>query len=88
MHVALAIKALGLKKFADKGNMTKAEIDFLIDYLLPLKKAGHFRAFWENFGRHDAQTAKLRSRLSWPLPSWLLLSRPSRALRWRGFPKA
>ena len=31
MHVALAIKALGLKKFADKGNMTKAEIDFLID---------------------------------------------------------
>jgi hypothetical protein len=26
--------------------------------------------------------------MSWPLPSWLLLSRPSRALRWRGFPKA
>ena len=31
--------------------MTKAEIDFLIDYLIPLKKAGHFRAFWENFGQ-------------------------------------
>ena len=51
MDAALAIEALGLKKFADKGNMTKAEIDFLIDYLIPLKKAGHFRAFWENFGQ-------------------------------------
>ena len=47
----MAIEALGLKKFGDKGNMTKAEIDFLIDYLIPLKKAGHFRAFWENFGQ-------------------------------------
>ena len=51
MDVALAIEALGLKKFGDKGNMTKAEIDFLIDYVIPLKKAGHFRAFWENFGQ-------------------------------------
>jgi putative spermidine/putrescine transport system substrate-binding protein len=51
MDAALAIEALGLKKFGDKGNMTKEEIDFLIDYLIPLKKAGHFRAFWENFGQ-------------------------------------
>lgn len=51
MDAALAIEALGLKKFGDKGNMTKAEIDFLIDYLIPLKKQGHFRAFWENFGQ-------------------------------------
>jgi len=51
MDAALAIEALGLKKFGDKGNMTKAEIDFLVDYLIPLKKAGHFRAFWENFGQ-------------------------------------
>ena len=51
MDAALGIEALGLKKFGDKGNMTKAEIDFLIDYLIPLKKAGHFRAFWENFGQ-------------------------------------
>ena len=51
MDAALAIEGLGLKKFVDKGNMTKAEIDFLIDYLIPLKKAGHFRAFWENFGQ-------------------------------------
>ena len=51
MDAALAIEALGLKKFGDKGNMIKAEIDFLIHYLIPLKKAGHFRAFWENFGQ-------------------------------------
>jgi len=51
MDCAMAVEALGLKKFGDKGNMTKAEIDFLIDYLIPLKKAGHFRAFWENFGQ-------------------------------------
>ena len=50
MDCALAVEALGLKKFGDKGNMTKPEIDFLIDYIIPLKKAGHFRAFWENFG--------------------------------------
>src|SRR5260370_39459380 len=51
MDCAMAIEALGLKKFGDKGNMTKAEIDFLIDYLIPLKKAVHIRAFWENFGQ-------------------------------------
>jgi putative spermidine/putrescine transport system substrate-binding protein len=51
MDAALAVEGLGLKKFGDKGNMTKAEIDFLIDYLIPLKKQGHFRAFWENFGQ-------------------------------------
>jgi putative spermidine/putrescine transport system substrate-binding protein len=51
MDAALAVEALGLKKFGDKGNMTKPEIDFLIDYLIPLKKQGHFRAFWENFGQ-------------------------------------
>jgi putative spermidine/putrescine transport system substrate-binding protein len=51
MDAALAIEALGLKKFGDKGNMTKPEIDFLVDYLIPLKKQGHFRAFWENFGQ-------------------------------------
>jgi hypothetical protein len=51
MDCALAVEALGLKKFGDKGNMTKPEIDFLIDYIIPLKKTGHFRAFWENFGQ-------------------------------------
>jgi putative spermidine/putrescine transport system substrate-binding protein len=51
MDCAMAVEALGLKKFGDKGNMTKPEIDFLIDYIIPLKKGGHFRAFWENFGQ-------------------------------------
>ena len=38
MDSVLAIEALGLKKFGDKGNMIKAEIDFLIDYLIPLQE--------------------------------------------------
>jgi len=51
MDAALAVEALGLKKFGDKGNMTKEEIDFLVTYLIQRKKEGHFRAFWENFGQ-------------------------------------
>jgi putative spermidine/putrescine transport system substrate-binding protein len=51
MDAALAVEALGLRKFGDKGNMTRAEIDFLVDYLIKKKKEGHFRAFWENFGQ-------------------------------------
>jgi putative spermidine/putrescine transport system substrate-binding protein len=51
MDAAMAVEALGLKKFGDKGNMTKPEIDFLVDYLIGKKKEGHFRAFWENFGQ-------------------------------------
>ena len=51
MDAALGVEALGLFKFKDKGNMTKAEIDFLIDFLIKKKKAGHFRAFWETFGQ-------------------------------------
>ena len=51
MDAALAVEALGLMKFGDKGNMTREEIDFLIDFLIEKKKAGHFRAFWETFGQ-------------------------------------
>jgi putative spermidine/putrescine transport system substrate-binding protein len=51
MDAALGVEALGLMKFGDKGNMTKAEIDGLIDFLIKKKKAGHFRAFWETFGQ-------------------------------------
>jgi putative spermidine/putrescine transport system substrate-binding protein len=51
MDAALGIEALGLRKFGDKGDMTKAEIDFLIDFLIEKKQAGHFRAFWETFGQ-------------------------------------
>ncbi len=51
MDAALGVEALGLFKFKDKGNMTKPEIDFLIDFLIKKKKEGHFRAFWETFGQ-------------------------------------
>lgn len=51
MDATLAVEALGLYKFKDKGNMTKKEIDFVIEYLIEKKKIGHFRAFWETFGQ-------------------------------------
>jgi putative spermidine/putrescine transport system substrate-binding protein len=51
MDAAMAVEALGLRKFGDKGNMTRDEIDFLVTYLIKKKKEGHFRAFWENFGQ-------------------------------------
>ncbi len=51
MDAAMGVEALGLTKFGDKGDMTRAEIDFLIDFLIKKKKEGHFRAFWETFGQ-------------------------------------
>jgi putative spermidine/putrescine transport system substrate-binding protein len=51
MDAAMGIEALGLYQFKDKGNMTREEIDFLIDFLIEKKKEGHFRAFWETFGQ-------------------------------------
>ena len=36
-------------KYGDKGNMTKAEIDKTIDFLIKAKKDGQFRAFWKTF---------------------------------------
>lgn len=51
MDAALAVEALGKFTFKDKGNMTKEEIDFLINFLIERKQEGHFRAFWETFGQ-------------------------------------
>ncbi len=51
MDAAMGIEAMGLFKFKDKGDMTKAEIDFMMDFLIKKKKEGHFRAFWETFGQ-------------------------------------
>jgi putative spermidine/putrescine transport system substrate-binding protein len=45
----LAVAALGLMKFKDTGNMTKAEMDRLFKILGTYKKNGHFRAFWSTF---------------------------------------
>ncbi|HEU0246898.1 MAG TPA: extracellular solute-binding protein [Gaiellaceae bacterium] len=44
-----AVQALGLMKFKDLGNMTRAEMDNLFKILSKYRKAGHFRAFWGTF---------------------------------------
>ena len=46
---AMALEAMGDVSYADKGNMTKAEIDATIAKLIEYKRAGHFRSFWSNF---------------------------------------
>jgi len=47
--VGNALKALGIFKPKDMGNMTKAEIDRVVKVATAYKKAGQFRAFWANF---------------------------------------
>src|SRR3954462_5899285 len=49
MDAALVVEATGQYKYADKGNMTKAEIDLTMKVLTEAKKAGQFRAFWKAF---------------------------------------
>lgn len=49
MDVAMALEARGDLTYGDKGNMTREEIDKTIDVLLDLKRAGHFRSFWNTF---------------------------------------
>jgi putative spermidine/putrescine transport system substrate-binding protein len=49
MDAAMVTEAMGKHKYADKGNMTKPEIDLTIANLIEAKKAGQFRAFWSDF---------------------------------------
>ncbi|MBD2113685.1 MULTISPECIES: ABC transporter substrate-binding protein [Cyanophyceae] len=49
MDAAMVAESLGLMTFADKGNMTKAEIDQIIEILKEQKANGQFRAFWKTF---------------------------------------
>jgi putative spermidine/putrescine transport system substrate-binding protein len=49
MDAAMVVEASGLHKYADKGNMTKAEIDLTTKVLTEAKKSGQFRAFWKDF---------------------------------------
>ncbi len=49
MDVAMALESRGDMTFADKGNMTKEEIDKAIAAMIDLKRQGHFRAFWNSF---------------------------------------
>ena len=44
-----ALKALGVFKPKDMGNMTKAEIDRVVKVATTYKKAGQFKAYWANF---------------------------------------
>ena len=46
---AFAAQALGLMRFKDFGNPTRAEIDRLYKILTRYKKQGQFRAFWSAF---------------------------------------
>jgi len=49
MDAAMIAEAMGLVTYADKGNMTQAEIDATIGMLMDAKRAGQFRAFWTSF---------------------------------------
>ncbi|MDO9708084.1 ABC transporter substrate-binding protein [Paracraurococcus lichenis] len=49
MDAAMVVEATGQHKYADKGNMTKAEIDLTMKVLTEAKRAGQFRAFWKDF---------------------------------------
>jgi putative spermidine/putrescine transport system substrate-binding protein len=49
MDAAMVMESAGAIKYGDKGNMTRAEIDKTIAFLIEQKKAGQFRAFWKSF---------------------------------------
>ncbi|GHF44224.1 ABC transporter substrate-binding protein [Seohaeicola zhoushanensis] len=49
MDMAMVCEAMGEIKYADKGNMTREEIDKTIGIFTEAKKAGQFRAFWKTF---------------------------------------
>ena len=49
MDAAMVVEATGQYKYADKGNMTRQEIDLTMKILTEAKKAGQFRAFWKDF---------------------------------------
>ncbi|WP_081796372.1 ABC transporter substrate-binding protein [Enterovibrio calviensis] len=49
MDAAMICESMGAVSYADKGNMTKEEIDKTIAVLIEAKKQGQFRAFWKSF---------------------------------------
>ncbi|MFK8035111.1 MAG: PotD/PotF family extracellular solute-binding protein [Hyphomicrobiales bacterium] len=49
MDMAMVCEAMGEVQYADKGNMTKEEIDKTIGIFIEAKKNGQFRAFWKSF---------------------------------------
>lgn len=49
MDAAMICESMGEIKYADKGNMTRAEIDKTIAIMKEAKSQGQFRAFWKSF---------------------------------------
>jgi putative spermidine/putrescine transport system substrate-binding protein len=49
IDVAMSMEAAGLVKYANKGNMTKDEIDKTIKTMMEIKSSGQFRSFWTSF---------------------------------------
>ena len=49
MDMAMVCEAMGEIQYADKGNMTKDEIDKTIGIFMEAKRNGQFRAFWKSF---------------------------------------
>jgi putative spermidine/putrescine transport system substrate-binding protein len=49
MDAAMILEAMGEVTYGDKGNMTQAEIDQTIEFLIKAKQDGQFRAFWKSF---------------------------------------
>ena len=49
MDAAMVVEAIGAHQYADKGNMTKEEIDITMKVLTEAKQSGQFRAFWKEF---------------------------------------
>ena len=57
MDLAMAIEAQGMMTYGNKGNMTQDEIDQTIDFLIELKRKGHFPrvlAHLQRIGEPDA----------------------------------
>jgi putative spermidine/putrescine transport system substrate-binding protein len=50
LDAALGMKALGLINPADISNLTNAEVDTVVAFLIEKKKEGHFRALWRAYG--------------------------------------
>ena len=45
----IALEAANIVDLKTAGNLSKKEIDLVLDYIIALKKKGHFRALWESF---------------------------------------
>ncbi|MFW2544093.1 ABC transporter substrate-binding protein [Primorskyibacter sp. 2E107] len=49
MDMAMVVESMGEYTYADKGNMTREEIDLTMKIFTEAKQNGQFRAFWKSF---------------------------------------